>query len=122
MSVHRYATPEYKRHLLATGKLPAYLERNPRRDYIERIVRASLSNIRPGDFRHHINERRWKSLVTGKRHVLDHIVPLNHPRVCGLNVPWNVQVIPADTNAKKSNHWCQWHGDLFDSVEQLNLL
>ena len=34
---------------------------------------------------------------------VDHQIPLNHPLVCGLHVPWNLKPIPAIDNWKKSN-------------------
>lgn len=53
---------------------------------------------------------------------LDHIIPLNHPRVCGLTVPWNLRTVPRAANISKSNAWCQWHGELFPKDEQLELV
>jgi hypothetical protein len=46
---------------------------------------------------------RLRTKISKTAWEVDHIVPLSNPKVCGLHVPWNLQVIPLIENRKKRN-------------------
>lgn len=46
---------------------------------------------------------RERSEKTGVEHNVDHIIPLNNEKVCGLHTPCNLRIITALENQRKNN-------------------
>lgn len=46
-----------------------------------------------------------KAVQKGDEYQVDHIIPLNHPLVCGLHVPSNCRVVKREVNQRKKNHF-----------------
>lgn len=116
MSVVRYFKPALKQRLIA-GVIPPWLAKHNRRTYIT----ACVLSCPPWLDRKELETLRLEALrlgvLFGEPYNLDHIIPVSHPLVCGLTVPWNLQIIPERVNLAKSNKWIPDQGDLFiDSV------
>ena len=80
------------------------------------IVARILATVPWADFdeiRKVYKEAARLTLETGIEHHVDHEIPLNHPRVCGLHVHFNLRPIPAKPNMSKSNYWCPEQLDMF---------
>jgi hypothetical protein len=57
----------------------------------------------------------------GEPYHVAHIVPLNHPHVSGLSVPWNLMPKPGRINLAQGNRWMPDQVEMFDEHEQLRL-
>lgn len=104
MSVARYFCPRLRARIVA-GEVIRWLERHPRKSYIVAAVLSSPPWVDRAAMKALREEARRLTETSGVKHVLDHIVPLQHPSVCGLSVPWNLQIITYAQNAAKSNKW-----------------
>ena len=94
----RYASdPEFRKQKL----IQFYLRE-------ERTKVATPSWVRLEELQVFYNQAAKLEHETGEKHHVDHIIPITHDRVCGLNVPANLQVITATENLQKSNKFLSW--------------
>ncbi len=112
MSIVRYFNPRLRRKLL-TGDTPDWLKKHPRRRYIEAANLATPDWVDRAALKRLHDYARLKGVATGVEYVLDHIVPLNHPYVCGLGVPWNLRIVTRAQNASKCGKWSPDQMELF---------
>jgi hypothetical protein len=95
----------WKRRILAGEKPPAWLLNHIRAGYILRVIMSAPLWLDTRELRALERHRDALTAATGVRHVIDHVVPVTHPLVCGLTVPWNLQIVPWRVNAAKRNTW-----------------
>jgi 5-methylcytosine-specific restriction endonuclease McrA len=103
------------RERILQGDMPAWIHNSPRRRYIAAVVLSAP----PWVDREALRLLHYRAVclteLTGIPHELDHIVPLNHPLVCGLTVPWNLEIVTAKINGAKSNRWMPDQLELFNA-------
>lgn len=115
MSTVRYFNPRMRRKILA-GDMPWWVEQHPRKSYIVAANLATPDWVDREALHALHREAKRLSLEKGMEHVLDHIVPLSHPYVCGLTVPWNLRIVTRAQNAAKSNRFMPDQMELFSEV------
>lgn len=117
MGMINYLNKAPTRLRLLRGEVPAWIANRPRNRYIAQIILSAPPWVWPtyrGELLGLQSRAVWESEMNGELHVLDHIIPINHPQVCGLTVPWNLRVIPWRVNASKGNTWCPEQQELFE--------
>jgi len=92
----------YRAKYLTTVRLRESLKNTARRTRIPKW----LSKKQWQDIQYFYSLRDEAQMLTGDKYHVDHIVPLQGENVCGLHVPWNLQVLPADINLAKNNSFC----------------
>lgn len=91
----------------------SYQKRNPHLTAARQMLRkAAKANATPKWLSEaQIEEMRMIYLDAATRPggpwQVDHIIPLRGKNICGLHVPWNLQVILATENQKKGNRWTE---------------
>lgn len=91
-----------------------YYQRNKAKYFANDAKRANLKRratppwLSPSHLKE-IEQLYWLAVdlyaVSGEKYHVDHIVPIQGKNVCGLHVPWNLQILPSDLNIAKSNRW-----------------
>lgn len=112
MSIVCFVRPGSRRRALAND-VPTWVSNNARASYILAVMLSAPEWVDRNELEMLRAWAKAMSVFTGDRHVLDHIVPVNHPMVCGLTVPWNLRVIHWRVNGSKGNDWCPEQAELF---------
>ena len=97
----RYAAAQEKWNALNPGKLTARCRRHQAAKLHASPPWLTRQQVRAMEH-FYVEAARMQALDGVKRHV-DHIYPLQGETMCGLHVPWNLQVLTASENCRKSN-------------------
>lgn len=114
MSIIAYFRPKTKARLMA-GEYVQWIDGHKTRSrYLRACVLSYPDWVDRAELKKLWNECRRLERETGVPYTIDHIIPLNHPKVCGLSVPWNMQVMTHKANMAKGNKWNPDQLDLFE--------
>lgn len=113
MSIVCLVRPGTKAKIMAGEWVPWVFEHASRAQYLYTIVMSAPPWVDKWELEALRAWAKARSTFEGELYVLDHIVPVTHPRVSGLTVPWNLQVVHWRVNGSKGNTWCPEQGDLF---------
>lgn len=88
------------------GKVIASAAARKRR--IRQAMPKWLSKDQRREIRQYYENAVYANEALGAVYHVDHIIPITHPLVCGLHVPWNLQLLTAEENVEKSNRFDGW--------------
>ncbi len=91
-------SPKLRRDVMA-GAEPEWLLKHPRRSYVRAAILGTV------EWRDRAKIKVVYADAQSRGLVVDHIIPFNHPDVCGLHVHENMQAITWAANASKGNKW-----------------
>jgi len=91
-----------KRRLIA-GNAPAWLLRHKRMSYIWAAILSFPFWVSRSELKKIDAEARRLTRMTGVPHEVNHIIPISHPLVPGLTVPWNLEILTQHHNGRIGN-------------------
>lgn len=104
-SVNREYKREYdKKYIKENSHIRAAYEAR-RRAIIKQATPKWLTKIDYIEIKDFYYQAQEMTRLSGEKFEVDHIVPLKGENVCGLHVPWNLQVITKTENLKKFNKY-----------------
>lgn len=102
MSVVCFVRPGSRTRILA-GDIPKWVSNNARASYIASVCVSAPPWVDRTELEMLRHWARAMTVFHKRQYVLDHEIPVNHPRVCGLTVPWNMVVCTWEVTAAKGN-------------------
>jgi 5-methylcytosine-specific restriction endonuclease McrA len=94
---------EYERNHRKANKDKDAAKSSFRRARKSRATPKWLSDSQKKEMRDIFAKARKMGELDNCKYEVDHIVPLNSDIICGLHVPWNLQILKESENRKKSN-------------------
>jgi hypothetical protein len=98
-----YVKQGYRNVWKANNKLQVRADTKARRRKHREATPSWITRKQKSEIRHIYQVAITMTQTTGVQYVVDHIYPLRSEAVCGLHVPWNLQVMTQEENLKKSN-------------------
>lgn len=89
---------------ILAGPMPRWIKNSKRARYIAQVVLSTPPWVDRQALRRIQDRCACLTAMTGIEHHVAHKTPLNHPNVCGLTVPWNLEIKTARANLAESNH------------------